>query len=195
VNRTVDIIMIDTVSLAGSCETDFAGCPLRDPTDPEAAEDQWAWLEQQLEQSKADFLWVGGHYPIFSAGSDGTTAVLVQRLLPLLTKHGAHYIGGHDHMHEHIKHDGVNMFVTGPGKECCYDAVHLKTVPKGAIQFMVSGKDGQGPGVGPKPASMHSGFSTMDFDDVVQVIMHKEDGGNVWTPPPIQPRAAGMILQ
>ena len=84
VARTVHLIMIDTVSLAGSCEVDYAGCPLLDPADPDAADDQWAWLEDQLAKSSADFLWVGGHYPIYSAGSDGTTAVLVQRLLPLL---------------------------------------------------------------------------------------------------------------
>ena len=106
-----------------------------------------------------------------------------------LNQHGAHYISGHDHMHEHIVTEGVNMFVTGPGRECCYDPTHLDTVPKGAIKFMISGKDGQGPSVGPKPASMHSGFSTMAFDDEVQIVMHKEDGESVWTPPPIKPRS------
>ena len=51
-------------------------------------------------------------------------------------------------MHEHILHEGVNMFVTGPGRECCYAPTNLATVPDGAIQFMVSGANGQGAGVG-----------------------------------------------
>ncbi len=194
VQRSVDLLMLDTSTLAGYCAEDYPGCPLQPLSarrgEIRAAETQWAWLEAQLNASQADFLWVMGHYPVYSAGSDGTTRVLVDRLLPLLKAHGAHYVSGHDHMHEHILDEGVNMFVTGPGKMCCYDPVHLDSVPAGTLQFMVSGANGQGKGVGPKPESMESGFSTLVFDDDVQVVMRKEDGTPVWTPPPIPPRSA-----
>merc|ERR1712046_228389 len=95
------------------------------PADITSAESQWTWIEDQLKSSQADFLWVAGHYPIYSAGNDGTTDTLVSRLLPLLKQHGAHYIDGHDHMLEHISYDGVEMFVTGMGRECCYGTSHL----------------------------------------------------------------------
>ena len=190
VRRTVDLIMIDTVNLVGACLEDVPGCDLVQTNDEITfAEDQWTWLSQQLNESTADFLWVGGHYPIYSAGSDGTTALLVSRLLPMLKAVNAHYISGHDHMHEHIIVDGVNMFVTGPGKMCCYDIPNWKTIPKDAMQFMISGTNGQGTGVGPKPTSdVLSGFSSLVFDDAVQVKMYKEDGTVLWKPPTIAAR-------
>ena len=184
--------MIDTVTLVGECQnaTDYSGCALELLAENEqAANAQWEWLEAQLTTSTADFLWVAGHYPIYSAGSDGTTPLLVTKLLPLLQQFNAHYISGHDHMHEHIVVEGVNMFVTGPGKMCCYDPIKLDTVPVGAIQFMVTGVNGQGMGVGPKPkTAMLSGFSSMEFDDDVRITMYKEDGTVVWAPPSIAAR-------
>ena len=193
--RAAEIVMIDTVSLAGLClaEEEYPGCPLEFAAGAEedAGEEQWAWLAQQIDASTADFLWVAGHYPIYSAGSDGTTAVLVQRLLPMLRQAEAHYISGHDHMLEHIESDGVNMFVTGPGRECCYDATHNDTVPAGDIKFMISGPNGQGPSVGPKPESdMLSGFSSLQFDDAVATTFYKEDGTVLYRAPPIPARSA-----
>lgn len=70
--RTVDLIMIDTVDLAGACVEEFPGCPLVQSLDEvNAAEEQWTWLDKQLQTSTADFLWVAGHYPIYSAGIFG----------------------------------------------------------------------------------------------------------------------------
>jgi tartrate-resistant acid phosphatase type 5 len=195
VQRTVDIIMIDTVTLIGEClnETDFPGCPLfLRPEKVNAANMQWIWLETQLTQSTADFLWVAGHYPIYSAGSDGTTPLLVTKLLPMLKTHNAHYISGHDHMHEHIISENVHMFVTGPGRMCCYDPVNIDTVPKNDIKFMVSGTNGTGANIGPKPKTpMLSGFSSMEFDDDVTIKMYKEDGTVIWAPKAIHRRVIG----
>ena len=191
VERAVEILMIDTVTLAGLSDDDCPGCELPGPPSVEAAEAQWAWLEERLNASNADFLWVGGHYPIYSAGQDGTTPLLVKRLLPLLSRHGAHYIGGHDHMFEHIVAEGVNMFVTGPGRWCCYPAPKRHTVPDGAIRYMITGKGGLGPSVGAKPATeMLSGFSSMQFDDHVTCTLYKEDGTPLYVAPPIAPRSA-----
>ena len=190
VARTVELLMIDTVVLTGVSDDDCPGCELPGPASRSEAEKQWAWLETQLNASTADFLWVAGHYPIYSAGKDGTTRELVKRLLPLLKAAGAHYISGHDHMHEHILYDGVHMFVTGPGKECCYEAKKRDTVPEGAIQYMISGPGGQGPSVGEKPKSeMLSGFSSLTFDDTAQIILYSDDGSILHTPALIAPRA------
>ena len=191
VARKLELLMIDTVVLTGISDDECVGCELPGPPSVEAAEAQWAWLEGRLNASTADFLWVGGHYPIYSAGQDGTTALLVKRLLPLLQAHGAHYIGGHDHMFEHIVADGVNMVVTGPGRECCYPAKKLHTVPDGAIQYMITGRGGQGPSVGTKPATeMLSGFSSLQFDDHATCTLYKEDGTALYATPPIAARSA-----
>jgi hypothetical protein len=191
IHRTIDLVMIDTVSLVGGCDgEDVPGCELvLSPEEAVEAENQWDWLNDEMNASTADFLWVAGHYPVYSAGSDGTTPQLVSRLLPMLKSHSAHYISGHDHMHEHILIDSVNMFVTGPGKECCYEDVKIDTIPKDALQFMISGTNGRGTSIGPKPTSdVLSGFSSLKFDDDVKVIMYKEDGEVLWAPPAIVAR-------
>ena len=80
--------------------------------------------------------------------------------------------------------EGVHLVVTGPGRFCCYNSTNLATVPDGAIKFMISGPNGHGPSVGPKPATaMLSGFSTLEFDDQVTLTMYKEDGTPLYTAP------------
>ena len=123
--RSADLLLLDTAILCGESDVydettgtwrALTGAELPGPFYPEAAKAQWEWLEAALEASTADFLWVGGHYPIYSAGNDGTTPLLVAKLLPLLSKHGAHYISGHDHMFEHIvapQFPDTQMFLAG----------------------------------------------------------------------------------
>ena len=191
IRRTIDIIMIDTVTLVGECVLDFPGCTLALQSNAaiENAETHWQWLSQQLNTSTADYLFVGGHFPIYSAGSDGTTPDLVSRLLPMLAANGGHYISGHDHMHEHVAVNGVNMFVTGPGRECCYEPIKLDTVPKDAMKFMISGENGTGTSIGPTPTEIIlSGFSSLTFDDSIQVKMYNQNGICLYSAPPISPR-------
>uniref|UniRef100_A0A7S2HJZ2 Acid phosphatase n=1 Tax=Zooxanthella nutricula TaxID=1333877 RepID=A0A7S2HJZ2_9DINO len=171
------------------------GCDKPGPADVAGAESAWAWLEAQLMASTADFLWVAGHYPIYSAGQDGTNRMLVHRLLPLLGKYGAHYISGHDHMVEHIVSDGVEMFVTGMGRECCYRDSHRHTVPPGAMRYLLSGDGGRGPGVGPRPGShVRGGFATMRFDDAAVVVFHDHAGAELYASPPIPPRRRALVV-
>lgn len=178
----LELLMVDTVLLAGITDDSCLGCLLDGPDEPDLAEAQWDWLEQKLRQSRAEFLWVAGHYPIYSAGSDGTQALLVQRLLPMLRRYGAHYISGHDHMLEHIEVDGVHMFVTGMGRECCYDTEKLHTVPPGALRYVLSGPQGQGPGVGPRPQrNVSGGFSSIEFGEAAVVTYHDQHGGILYS--------------
>lgn len=47
---------------------------------------------------RADYIFVSGHYPIYSVSSHGPTECLINRLDPLLRKHRVSaYIAGHDH--------------------------------------------------------------------------------------------------
>jgi tartrate-resistant acid phosphatase type 5 len=67
---TVDVLMIDTVSLTGAEDS-----LVEDENDPEyfrplkevprsQDEDQWNWLEATLASSTADYVFVGGHFPV-----------------------------------------------------------------------------------------------------------------------------------
>jgi hypothetical protein len=105
---TMDVIFIDTVLLAGNSDDlveEFG--ELQGPADKALAETQWAWIEDSLKSSTADYVFVAGHYPIWSGCSHGPTAILVAALKPLLLKHNATgYLSGHDHCLEHIDDGG-----------------------------------------------------------------------------------------
>eukprot|EP01046_Picozoa_sp_COSAG06_P005324 COSAG06_NODE_237_length_19433_cov_92.613961_12_plen_111_part_00 len=99
------------------------------PPDPGMAAAQMKWLEEKMSTSTADYLWVGGHYPVWAIGNDPPTGV-EQLLRPLLNKWEANYFNGHQHDLEHIVENNtkVNYVSTGAGKFCCYDLTNLDTV-------------------------------------------------------------------
>jgi acid phosphatase/tartrate-resistant acid phosphatase type 5 len=65
-------------------------------------------LEERMETSTADYLWVGGHYPVWAIGQDPPTGVR-QILRDLLNKWEANYFNGHEHDFEHIVEDGSKV--------------------------------------------------------------------------------------
>jgi hypothetical protein len=74
----MDFFMIDTV-VASSSEGKYGAELLEEfpdveypPNAPTSAA-QWAWLEAGLKASTADYVWVGGHYPVWS----GCTALVL----------------------------------------------------------------------------------------------------------------------
>ncbi len=90
-NRKVEIIMIDTVQLAGFYDVESElllghSHPLPGPADPMLAKTTLAWIEEKLRKSDADYLLVAGHYPVYSACLHGNTKELVENLDPLLRK-------------------------------------------------------------------------------------------------------------
>lgn len=109
-SRRVDIIFIDTVILCGN-SIDVGGRSLfswilarrrvpnkPDPQWEDEAQRQLVWIEEQLRESSADFLFVVGHYPIYSIASTGNVQCLVDKLDPLLRRYQvSSYISGHDH--------------------------------------------------------------------------------------------------
>lgn len=87
----VEIIMIDTVQLAGFHDVESElllghSHPLPGPADPILANTTLAWIEEKLRKSDADYLLVAGHYPIYSACLHGNTKELIENLDPLLRK-------------------------------------------------------------------------------------------------------------
>jgi len=190
---SLDIFFIDTVILAGNTDDnekfglDKWAQPIG-PMDQVAADKQWDWLNQSMANSTANYLWVAGHYPVWSACSHGPTSKLVSKLKPLLEKHNAHYMSGHDHCNGHIDEGtGVQYVVTGAGKECCYDGKNVDKNPKGSIKWWMSGSGGSG--YQPMPFKMKAGFTSYRVSiDSMQVVYHAHNGTTLYTPPAIKPR-------
>ena len=60
---TVQLVMIDTVELAGLTDPHVRSWPPPGPASLSGATTQWEWIENTLASSKADWIIMGGHYP------------------------------------------------------------------------------------------------------------------------------------
>ncbi|KAM6942455.1 tartrate-resistant acid phosphatase type 5a [Lycodopsis pacificus] len=133
--KTLTIIMLDTIMLCGNSD-DFEDEKPQGPVRAVDANRQLTWLQERLARSKADFLLVAGHYPVWSVSEHGPTECLLQRLQPLLIKHKATaYLCGHDHNLQYIEESGVGYVVSGAGNFLDPDVRHWDHVPKGAVKF------------------------------------------------------------
>lgn len=96
-DSTLTIIMLDTVLLCGNSD-DFLDQQPKAPHSGVQANKQLIWLQERLARSKADYLLVAGHYPVWSISEHGPTDCLLKKLRPLLRKYKATaYMCGHDH--------------------------------------------------------------------------------------------------
>ena len=59
----MQFVFIDTVLLAGLTDPVDRSRPPSGPVSETQANQQWAWIEETLHNSKADWLIVAGHYP------------------------------------------------------------------------------------------------------------------------------------
>ncbi|XP_068177169.1 tartrate-resistant acid phosphatase type 5a isoform X2 [Antennarius striatus] len=133
--KLLTIIMLDTVMLCGNSD-DFLDEKPRGPLLEFDANRQLAWLQERLAGSKADFLLVAGHYPVWSVSEHGPTECLLERLRPLLIKYNATaYFCGHDHNLQYIKESGVGYVVSGAGNFLDPDTRHWNSVPKGSVKY------------------------------------------------------------
>ena len=91
----LEILLFDSVIALGNSDVlgadgqvlrELKGHELPGPSDPPRAAKQWEWLEARMKASTSDYLWVGGHFPVWSIGSHGPTAGFVEKLRPLLHK-------------------------------------------------------------------------------------------------------------
>lgn len=80
---------------------------------------QTRWLDSLLTASKDRWVIVVGHHPIYSAApKHGDTPEMISEVLPILRRHHVPvYICGHDHVMQHLSHDGMDFFVCGGGSE------------------------------------------------------------------------------
>ena len=114
----VQVIVVDTTTLAPST-TSFTSSQGGISTETQAMR-----IMEQLEglldifqatlRNPPTWLLVMGHYQMFSYGSKGDNAELLTYLLPLLSHYGVHaYFCGHDHINEHLQHNGIEYFIAG----------------------------------------------------------------------------------
>lgn len=133
--KTLTIIMLDTVMICGN-SNDYADAQPKGPLRKVDATRQLVWLQDRLARSKADFLLVAGHYPVWSVSEHGPTQCLLQQVHPLLIKYKATaYLCGHDHNLQYIEESGVGYVVSGAGNFLDPDVSHWNHVPKGTVKF------------------------------------------------------------
>jgi predicted MPP superfamily phosphohydrolase len=78
---------------------------------------QKKWLQNNLQDSPAEWKIVLGHHPVMSSGFHGGSHALIKDLKPLLEQyHVALYLCGHDHAYERFNPvNGVHYIVSGGG--------------------------------------------------------------------------------
>ena len=171
---TVHLVLIDTVILSGKVDLPedhpeyFKALP--GPLDATQSEAEWAWIEKTLSESTADYLIVGGHYPVWSVCDHGPTSYLVERLRPLLQQHGGHYLSGHDHCAMHIHEEGVHYMLAGIGDTCCYRATKFDEVPANSVEYLTA--------LGHNDAKAIGGFTSMTFTAKDLTVTYYDHDGN-----------------
>uniref|UniRef100_A0A0N5AVE9 Tartrate-resistant acid phosphatase type 5 n=1 Tax=Syphacia muris TaxID=451379 RepID=A0A0N5AVE9_9BILA len=156
-NTLVEFLMIDTIVLCGNTrDIESAGflkmlfadvfLDPNNPKNPAAAHAQLQWIEQQLKQSKADYLFVVGHYPVYSIASHGPSSCLIKKLKPLLERYNVTaYIAGHDHTLQHIidkpevknqtSSSIMHYIVTGAASRTDTSTKHKNDIPFSSLKF------------------------------------------------------------
>eukprot|EP01065_Artemidia_motanka_P029457 TRINITY_DN35567_c0_g1_i1.p1 TRINITY_DN35567_c0_g1~~TRINITY_DN35567_c0_g1_i1.p1 ORF type:complete len:349 (+),score=140.68 TRINITY_DN35567_c0_g1_i1:63-1049(+) len=188
---TTQIVYIDTVVIAGmSYQNEVTGEFVENEYHPaqEMEELQLQWLEETLKASTADYLWVSGHYPVYSQCSHGPTSKIILTVLPLMRKYKASgFIAGHDHCLGHYaagpKDGSMAFVVSGAGKECCYSPEHINsTMNAGELKFRMDGDEKHG---------SDGGFASFTATAASTTIRYyKSDGTLLYTADPVAPRSA-----
>ncbi|HEX6961838.1 MAG TPA: metallophosphoesterase [Lacipirellula sp.] len=93
---------------------------------PREKVDQRRWLEAELKKpTKAPWLWVVNHYPLFSDTADrGDNKTLIREWGPILQDHPVSLcLAGHDHTLQHLRVEGysADFVVSGAGGARLYD--------------------------------------------------------------------------
>ena len=186
-NKTIEIVMIDTVILSGQSDVRDEYGDIVEELDghrlqgPDAhmlgpAQEHLQWLEQTLKNSTAAFLVVAGHYPVWSICEHGPTAYMVKTIKPMLEQyHVTAYIAGHDHCIESFVDNGIDHHGMGASHENNPSTAHKKAVPAGLLKYHSEGKSG--------------GFGSFTVNSTAFVArQHDGDGTLLYTAPTRSPR-------
>lgn len=98
--------------------------PMTDDEQPNAADEQIAWINQTLKNASADVKWkiVVGHHPYYTVGPRITnydTLAIRAKLTKTFEEHKVDvYLSGHEHSLQHLKPEGyTHQFISGAGSE------------------------------------------------------------------------------
>ena len=189
VGESVEILMVDSTLCYGIWS---------DPVHDAMCAAQLVWLEASLNASKANYLFVAAHYPIWSGCSHGNTQWAIDTLLPLLiNSHATGYLSGHDHCQQHMVPDindkenggGLVFILTGTGDGCCYTESNIDGLPKDSLKFILSS--------GVNPSNATGGFASFDFipsssspgsSSTLLVTYNDQDGKPLFVSEAIKPR-------
>lgn len=112
---TLEIIFIDTPILCPSETEETAPGGIHAVTEA-AYTAAYQQLVTLLAQSTATWLFVAGHYTIYSMAEHGDNVFLIETLVPLFKKYGVQaYFNGHDHVLQAIEWEGVHYITSGNG--------------------------------------------------------------------------------
>ncbi|MEQ2169539.1 hypothetical protein GOODEAATRI_026201, partial [Goodea atripinnis] len=135
--KTLTIVMLDTVMLCGNSD-DFEDEKPRGPLSAVNANRQLDWLQERLARSKADFLLVAGHYPVWSVSEHGPTKSAPEHLILF---HGLSQLCSLIiflylfHFPQYLEESGVGYVVSGAGNFLDPDIRHWNHVPKDSLKF------------------------------------------------------------
>jgi tartrate-resistant acid phosphatase type 5 len=175
---SVDILLVDVTLCYGVFPPD--------PIHPALCAGQQAWLESALAASTASFLFVVGHYPVWSGCAHGSTQWAIDTLLPAMAAANVTaYLSGHDHCGEVIAPPdaasaGRDMVfvVAGTGEGCCYGEPNVDALPTGSLKYLLSAAY--------NAANVSAGFGVLRIDAPAQAGAPEPAGGRraAAVPPP-----------
>jgi len=184
-NATLQIIMLDTVILAGNSDVhdkygdvvrELHGDELPGPADPLLATAEMEWFEATLKNSTATFLVVAGHFPVWSICEHGPTDFMVESVKPLMEQyHVTAFIAGHDHCIETFTDGGIDYHGMGASHINSPSQAHKDKVPTGSLKFYTEGTSG--------------GFGSFTVNSTSFIArQHQGDGTLIYTTPTRFPR-------
>lgn len=140
------ILMIDTVLLCGNSGLDWEldkkprfyslNEKIRANMYLQSIEDEL----KRIASTDVPYIFVAGHFPVWSIAEHGPTQCLLNKLRPLLHKYQVSvYFCGHDHNLQHLTNDylnhTVNYVLSGASNFVDNSTAHIKDVPENSLKF------------------------------------------------------------
>lgn len=192
-NITLDLIMVDSVDLCSNKNlTHNFDTNYQSSLGESKGLTQWAWVEDQLKKSQAQYLWVVGHYPPYSVCNHGPNVCTLRNMIPLLQRYGAHYMAGHEHCMVHSQEESTQQIqpthfvLSGMGRECCSEGRHFDDEKnherQAQIDFFITKESKD-------LYHAESGFTSFQATkDQMTVQYHNQHGNVLYKVDPIPPR-------
>eukprot|EP00731_Ephydatia_muelleri_P026027 Em0018g127a len=125
-------------------------------------DDEWAWINDTLATSTADWILMFGHYPVWSVAEHGPTQQLVDQLRPLLMQYGVTGL-------QYINDTNVNYFVCGAGHRSEDSESHLQDIPRDSLKYHYGPLD---------PLDQHGGYASVTLTPLTMDVTYYDASGS-----------------